>query len=67
MSDFLIYCVLGIEWVDIKHRTAVGIFLSMDWSMGVALLPVVAYFVNDWRYLTATATAPLLPAMIAWW
>ncbi|XP_067352658.1 solute carrier family 22 member 7-like [Channa argus] len=63
----IITVVLNIEWVDIKRRTAAGIFLSMDWSICAALLPVMAYFVNDWRYLAATATAPLFIAMIAWW
>uniref|UniRef100_A0A8C9ZHY4 Solute carrier family 22 member 6 n=1 Tax=Sander lucioperca TaxID=283035 RepID=A0A8C9ZHY4_SANLU len=63
----IITIVLCIEWVDIKHRTAVGVLTSMDWSVCTALLPVVAYFVNDWRYLTATATTPLFLAMICWW
>ncbi|TDH16282.1 hypothetical protein EPR50_G00017820 [Perca flavescens] len=63
----IITIVLSIEWVDIKHRTAVGVLTSMDWSVSTALLPVVAYFVNDWRYLTATATTPLFLAMICWW
>ncbi|XP_010768095.1 solute carrier family 22 member 7-like [Notothenia coriiceps] len=59
--------VLCIEWVDIKHRTKVGVLMSLDWSIFTALLPVVAYFVNDWRVLTATATSPLILAMISWW
>ncbi|CAK6958488.1 solute carrier family 22 member 7-like isoform X1 [Scomber scombrus] len=62
----IITIVLCIEWVDIKHRTAVGVLMSMDWSVSTALLPIVAYFVNDWRYLTATATSPLFLAMICW-
>ncbi|KAI4832068.1 hypothetical protein KUCAC02_015052 [Chaenocephalus aceratus] len=41
--------------------------MSLDWSIFTALLPVVAYFVNDWRVLTATATSPLILAMITWW
>ncbi|KAK2817095.1 hypothetical protein Q5P01_025286 [Channa striata] len=63
----IITVVLNIEWVDIKHRTAAGLFLSMDWTTCAALLPVMAYLVNDWRYLTAASTAPLFLAMIAWW
>ncbi|XP_029020617.3 uncharacterized protein LOC114864097 [Betta splendens] len=63
----IITYTLCIEWVDIKRRTALSIFMSMDWSLGVCLLPVAAYFVNDWRSLTAVVTAPLLPAIIAWW
>ncbi|XP_044045137.1 solute carrier family 22 member 7-like isoform X2 [Siniperca chuatsi] len=63
----IITLVLCIEWVDIKHRTAVGVLSSMDWSICTALLPVLAYFVNDWRYLTAAATTPLFLAMVTWW
>ncbi|XP_037621374.1 solute carrier family 22 member 7-like isoform X1 [Sebastes umbrosus] len=63
----IITVVLSIEWVDIRHRTAVSILMSLDWSSGAALLPLVAYFVTDWRYLIATTTAPLFLGMICWW
>ncbi|KAM9315239.1 solute carrier family 22 member 7-like [Pholidichthys leucotaenia] len=62
----IISTVLCIEWVDIKHRTAVGVLMSVDWSVCTSLLPIVAYFVNDWRYLMATVTSPLVIAMICW-
>ncbi|XP_008285702.1 solute carrier family 22 member 7-like, partial [Stegastes partitus] len=62
----IISIVLSIEWVDIRHRTRVGVLISLDWSVNTALLPVLAYFVRDWRYLTATVTTPLLVAMISW-
>ncbi|XP_042340378.1 solute carrier family 22 member 7-like [Plectropomus leopardus] len=65
--QYLAILVTGIEWVDIKHRTAVGILISMDWTVSTVLLVLLAYFVNDWRYLTATATAPLLLAIVTWW
>nr|XP_046273581.1 solute carrier family 22 member 7-like [Scatophagus argus] len=63
----IITVVLIIEWVDIKHRTAVGTLMSLDWSFGATLLPAVAYCVNDWRYLTAIIITPLFLAMICWW
>ncbi|XP_059196808.1 solute carrier family 22 member 7-like [Centropristis striata] len=64
----LISIVFCIEWVDIKHRSTVATLMSMDWSVFSMLLPVVAYFVTDWRYLVATVTAPLLLAtIISWW
>ena len=65
--DLLSLLFIGIEWVDIKHRTAVGVLMSLDWSISTAVLPIVAYFVNDWRDLTATVTTPLFLAMITWW
>ncbi|KAG8014760.1 Solute carrier family 22 member 7 [Nibea albiflora] len=63
----IITITLAIEWLDIKHRTTGAILMSMDWCIFTIVLPGVAYFVKDWRYLTATVTAPLLLAMIAWW
>ncbi|XP_030595109.1 solute carrier family 22 member 7-like [Archocentrus centrarchus] len=63
----IISIVLCIEWVDIKHRTAVSVLMSLDWSFGCALLPGVAYFINDWRHLTAAVTSLLFPAMLCWW
>ncbi|XP_041837895.1 solute carrier family 22 member 7-like [Melanotaenia boesemani] len=62
----IVSIVLCVEWVDIKHRTSVGVLMSMDWSLFTAILPGVAYLVNDWRYLTAAVTAPLFVAMICW-
>ncbi|XP_037104126.1 solute carrier family 22 member 7-like isoform X2 [Syngnathus acus] len=59
--------VLCMEWADIKHRSLMYIVLTMDWSLGCSLLAALAYFVNDWRYLTAAATSLLLPAIIYWW
>ncbi|XP_051940762.1 solute carrier family 22 member 7-like isoform X3 [Hippocampus zosterae] len=59
--------VLTIEWADIKHRSSLLILLSMDWSIGSVLLGAFAYLVNDWRYLMAVSTIPLLPALIYWW
>ncbi|KAM8772701.1 solute carrier family 22 member 7-like isoform 1-T1 [Acanthopagrus schlegelii] len=64
----MVTVVLSVEWVDIKHRTAVGILMSMDWSISTALFSLVAYCVNDWRYLTATVTCPMCLAIIClWW
>ncbi|XP_061133446.1 solute carrier family 22 member 7-like isoform X1 [Syngnathus typhle] len=59
--------VLCMEWADIKHRSLMYIVLTMDWSLGCSLLAALAYFVNDWRYLTAAATSLLLPPIIYWW
>ncbi|KAM6972600.1 solute carrier family 22 member 7-like [Aplochiton taeniatus] len=62
----IISIVLCIEWIDIKHRTLVGVLMSLDWSISTTILPGLAYLVNDWRYLTATATSPLVLAVITW-
>ncbi|XP_048119931.1 solute carrier family 22 member 7-like [Alosa alosa] len=63
----IISIVLCVEWVDINHRTLVGVLISLDWSTGTVLLPGIAYLVNDWRYLTIAVTSPLALATLTWW
>ncbi|KAM4583581.1 solute carrier family 22 member 7-like [Odontesthes bonariensis] len=62
----IVSIVLCVEWVDIKHRTYVGVLMSLDWSVSTIILPGVAYIVNDWRHLTAAVTSPLFAAMLCW-
>ncbi|XP_030643336.1 solute carrier family 22 member 7b.1 [Chanos chanos] len=62
----IISIVLCVEWVDIKHRTFVGVIVSLDWSISTMVLPGIAYFIRDWRYLTITVTSPLVLAAITW-
>ncbi|XP_059377007.1 solute carrier family 22 member 7b.1 isoform X1 [Carassius carassius] len=59
--------VLSIEWVDTKHRTFIGVFGSISWSLGNMLLAGFAYLVTDWRMLIITVTSPLLVATGIWW
>lgn len=61
------FFVAGVEWVDIKHRTFMGVFISLDWSITMTIFPGVAYLVKDWRHLVATVTSPLILASITWW
>lgn len=63
----LISIVLCVEWVDIDHRTLVGVMISLDWTTGTVLLPGIAYLVGEWRYLVVTVTSPLVLATITWW
>ncbi|XP_072320320.1 solute carrier family 22 member 7-like [Eucyclogobius newberryi] len=64
----IITVVLCVEWVDIKHRTFVTVVLSLDWSLGSILLPLIGYFVNEWRNLIIATTSPLFVSIIClWW
>ncbi|XP_051579558.1 solute carrier family 22 member 7-like [Myxocyprinus asiaticus] len=62
----IISIVLYVEWADIAHRTMAGVMISLDWSVSTMILPGIAYFVNDWRSLIVTVTAPLGLAVITW-
>uniref|UniRef100_A0A8C6U4Y4 Solute carrier family 22 member 6 n=1 Tax=Neogobius melanostomus TaxID=47308 RepID=A0A8C6U4Y4_9GOBI len=63
----IITIVLCVEWVDIKHRTLMTVLMSLDWSLGVMILPLIGHFVTDWRGLIIATTSPLFVAMICWW
>ncbi|KAG9268273.1 solute carrier family 22 member 7-like [Astyanax mexicanus] len=63
----IISIVLSIEWVDIEHRTFIGVIGSMFWTVGNMLLGGIAYLVTDWRLLIITVTSPLLLAGATWW
>ncbi|XP_017331340.2 solute carrier family 22 member 7 [Ictalurus punctatus] len=59
--------VLTIEWVDIEHRTVIGVCSSVVWTVGNCLLAGVAYLITDWRILILTVSSPLVIAVATWW
>ncbi|KFV56383.1 Solute carrier family 22 member 7, partial [Gavia stellata] len=64
----LIVLPLGMEWVDIQHRTFSGILTSIFWSIGNMLLAMVAYLVREWHWLLVAVTGPcLLSVVCLWW
>ncbi|XP_066538059.1 solute carrier family 22 member 7-like [Hoplias malabaricus] len=63
----IISIVLTIEWVDIEHRTFIGVIGSMAWSLGNLMFSGTAYLINDWSLLVITVTTPLLIATATWW
>ncbi|XP_020652571.3 solute carrier family 22 member 7 isoform X1 [Pogona vitticeps] len=64
----LIVMPLGLEWVDIQHRTISGIVTSVFWSFGNMLLALIAYQVRDWRWLLLAATLPCAIGILStWW
>ncbi|NWR77625.1 S22A7 protein, partial [Centropus unirufus] len=64
----LIVLPLGMEWVDIQHRTFSGILTSIFWSVGNMLLAMVAYLVREWHWLLVAVTGPCLLSIVClWW
>ncbi|XP_009864151.1 PREDICTED: solute carrier family 22 member 7-like, partial [Apaloderma vittatum] len=60
----LIVLPLGMEWVDIQHRTFSGILTSIFWSVGNMLLAMVAYLVREWHWLLVAVTGPCLLSIV---
>nr|XP_009500806.1 PREDICTED: solute carrier family 22 member 7 [Phalacrocorax carbo] len=64
----LIVLPLGMEWVDVQHRTFSGILTSIFWSIGNMLLAMVAYLVREWHWLLVAVTGPCLLSIVGlWW
>ncbi|XP_062981453.1 solute carrier family 22 member 7-like [Elgaria multicarinata webbii] len=63
----LIVVPLGMEWVDIQHRTVSGIMTSVFWSLGNMLLALIAYLVRDWRWLLLAVTLPCAVGVVSMW
>ncbi|KAG9472840.1 hypothetical protein GDO78_016765, partial [Eleutherodactylus coqui] len=59
---------LSLEWVEMQHRTVVGVMTSLCWSMGNILLALIAYLVRDWRWLAVSINAPCILGIVSiWW
>ncbi|XP_068025854.1 solute carrier family 22 member 7 [Melanerpes formicivorus] len=64
----IIVLPLGMEWVDIEHRTFIGILISVFWSVGNMLLAMVAFLVRQWHWLLVAVTGPCLLSIVClWW
>uniref|UniRef100_A0AAY4BW19 Solute carrier family 22 member 6 n=1 Tax=Denticeps clupeoides TaxID=299321 RepID=A0AAY4BW19_9TELE len=62
----IVSSVLNVEWVDIEHRKLVGVIDSLSWTFGGSFLPLIAFAVRDWRWLTVAITSPLILAILSW-
>uniref|UniRef100_A0A3P8UUB1 Solute carrier family 22 member 7b, tandem duplicate 3 n=1 Tax=Cynoglossus semilaevis TaxID=244447 RepID=A0A3P8UUB1_CYNSE len=62
----IISTVLSVEWVDVEHRKLVGVIDSLSWTFGNVVFAAIAYFVNDWRLLIISITAPLILSIAIW-
>ncbi|XP_040920314.1 solute carrier family 22 member 2-like [Toxotes jaculatrix] len=59
--------VLMTEIVGVEYRRTVGILYQMIFSVGVLILPLLAYFITDWRWLQVTFTVPYVLFLSYYW
>ncbi|XP_015228286.1 solute carrier family 22 member 2-like [Cyprinodon tularosa] len=59
--------VLLTEIVGVKYRRTVGILYQMFFSVGMLILPLLAYFITDWRWLQVAITAPCALYIAFYW
>lgn len=66
MGFFFFLLPTGVEWVDVEHRKLVGVIDSLSWTFGNVVFAAIAYFINDWRLLIISVTAPLILSIAIW-
>ncbi|XP_029318681.1 solute carrier family 22 member 2-like [Cottoperca gobio] len=59
--------VLLTEIVGVEYRRTVGILFQMFFSVGVLILPLLAYFIADWRWMQVVITAPYILFLSYYW
>uniref|UniRef100_A0A672HPM8 Solute carrier family 22 member 3 n=1 Tax=Salarias fasciatus TaxID=181472 RepID=A0A672HPM8_SALFA len=59
--------VLITEIVGVEYRRTVGVLYQMFFSVGILLLPLLAYFITDWRWLQVAITAPYILFLSYYW
>ncbi|XP_064652369.1 organic cation transporter protein-like [Lineus longissimus] len=59
--------VIVVEIVGPKSRITCSIFYQGFFAAGYMLLPLLAYFIRDYRWLQITMLAPIFPTISYWW
>uniref|UniRef100_A0A3P9JMD9 Solute carrier family 22 member 3 n=1 Tax=Oryzias latipes TaxID=8090 RepID=A0A3P9JMD9_ORYLA len=53
MAGYVLTEIVGVEF-----RRTVGVLYQMFFSVGLLILPLLAFFITDWRWLQLAITAP---------
>ncbi|XP_014890856.1 solute carrier family 22 member 2 [Poecilia latipinna] len=59
--------VLITEIVGVEFRRTVGVIYQMFFSVGILILPLLAYFITDWRWLQVVITVPYILFLSYYW
>ncbi|XP_074541469.1 solute carrier family 22 member 2-like [Halichoeres trimaculatus] len=59
--------VLITEIVGVEYRRTVGVLYQMFFSVGILFLPLLAYYITDWRWLQVVITAPYILFLSYYW
>ncbi|KAE8286550.1 Solute carrier family 22 member 2 Apical organic cation transporter Organic cation transporter 2 [Larimichthys crocea] len=59
--------VLITEIVGVEFRRTVGVVYQMFFSVGILFLPLLAYYISDWRWLQVVITVPYIVFLSYYW
>ncbi|NP_998315.1 solute carrier family 22 member 2 [Danio rerio] len=66
-GGWMVGYVLITELVGVDHRRTVGVTYQLFFSMGILLLPLLAYFITNWRWLQVVFTVPYICFLTYYW
>ncbi|KAG7509262.1 solute carrier family 22 member 2-like [Solea senegalensis] len=66
-SGWMAGYVMLTEVVGVEYRRTVGVLYQMFFSVGILLLPLLAYFITDWRWIQVAITAPYIVFLFYYW
>uniref|UniRef100_A0A3Q3SNH7 Solute carrier family 22 member 3 n=1 Tax=Mastacembelus armatus TaxID=205130 RepID=A0A3Q3SNH7_9TELE len=66
-GGWMVGYVLVTELVGVEFRRTVGILYQMFFSIGLLILPPLAYFIAEWRWLQVVITAPYILMLSYYW
>ncbi|XP_067000282.2 organic cation transporter protein isoform X2 [Anabrus simplex] len=58
---------LVMEILNVRYRSTIGILYNMSYPVGMLLLPLIAYFIRQWRTLMLSLTVPAVLLLISCW
>ena len=62
-----LFSISVVEMVGPKWRLHTGIMFGYFFSIGYMFLPLVAYFVRDWRKFQLVVGVPMAAFLLLWW
>lgn len=59
--------VMLTEFTTEKHRAKIGVGSFYFWVAGLMVLPLIGYFVTEWRYFLLATACFAIPCLFTWW
>ncbi|CAL8314483.1 unnamed protein product [Lota lota] len=66
-GGWMVGYVFIAELVGMEYRRTVGVLFQMFFSVAILLLPLLAYYITDWRWLQVVFTVPYILFISYYW